>query len=1195
MIGTLLTNRYRVDAKLGEGGMGVVYKAHDTILDRPVAIKLLSSQVVGDGAERLVREARSVAQLDHPHIVAVHDAGEVHGQPFIVMQHVAGKSLREVAVTLERAIEIAKQLCQALDYAHSKRLIHRDIKPENIMLTDGNVAKLMDFGLARSEGRSRLTQAGMIVGTVLYMAPELVLQGEADARSDLYSLGCVLYELATGRPPFSGDDPISIISQHLQVPPVAPHWYNAAVSPELEGIILKLIAKDPAERYASARDVLAALEQLTITVPAPVEAAPVSPALLLGTVLRGRLVGRDAELRELKSSVELAASGHGQIVLVEGEPGIGKTRLLQEAQVYGRLRRFAVLVGRCYEQETGIPYLPFIELFQGRFREMAQPDLRSDLGPTASEFVTLVPEVRKALPDVEPSPLLEPVQERLRLFSSIAEYFTALSRRTPLVLVLEDLHWADAASLSLLQHLARALRKERVLILGSYRDVELDRKHPLGDVLREMNRERLYNRISLRRLPREGVSAMLRAMFELRNPVSDEFLDLLYRETEGNPFFVEEVMKSLVEEGAIYREAGGWERKKIEEIDVPQSIKEVIGRRLERVPEPCQRALSLAAVIGRRFRFEVLQPIGELREEELLDALEEAMRAQLIREEPEAGEVMYDFVHALVREVLYERLSLRRRMTFHQKVGETLERQYAGRIGAVVEDLAHHFTRAPHGEGLEKAIRYSLEAAHKAMGLFAHEEAVKYYQNATELLKELGDERRLAETNAALGEPFVHLDKIAEAVAAYERALKFYERQGTSTDVAQVHRLIGRALARHRDFSEAIPHLERALEGMNPEEHAAEVFHAHSDLARAKAFTGKIDEADQHATQALALAGERGTPSMRASAHQTLGLISNFRLELDASKEHYLEAIRLTRGADDPEAYRTLVVSLNNLAVVYQERGVDTEALPLLLEALEIAQRARNVYYIGFQNQRLAIHYFGQGDWQAAKRYANESLRTDLSTIPRLQVEHLLRGLEGDWEGAVSLARSVLEHARRRGDVQTIFIYAALLAADCLDLGRIQEARDAAVEAAGIAEEHPHFLFFVPVTFIPEALARGGDYERCEALCARGEALCRATNSLPGLVGALYGRAVLALERDHPDKAVMQFDEVVPLAKQFRPILHAHVLRTFARALTRRGAPGDLERAKAVLQECLTLLEQMGDTRKTQQVRTELSSLAETH
>ncbi len=260
MIGALLGDRYRIDAALGEGGMGVVYKAHDTLLDRPVAIKLLSPQIAGAGAERLLREARSIAQLDHPHIVAVYDVGTVDGRPFIVMQLVTGKTLRETSASPGEALRVARQVCLALEYAHGKGLVHRDIKPENVMLTDGGTVKVMDFGLARSEGRTRLTQQGMIVGTVAYMAPEQVLRGDADARTDLYALGCVLYELLAGRPPFGGDDPISIILQHIQVPPVAPHWHNAEISPELEGIVLRLMAKDPAERYASAREVLAALD-----------------------------------------------------------------------------------------------------------------------------------------------------------------------------------------------------------------------------------------------------------------------------------------------------------------------------------------------------------------------------------------------------------------------------------------------------------------------------------------------------------------------------------------------------------------------------------------------------------------------------------------------------------------------------------------------------------------------------------------------------------------------------------------------------------------------------------------------------------------------------------------------------------------------------------------------------------------------
>ena len=1120
MIGTLIKERYRIDAKLGEGGMGVVYRAHDTTLDRLVAIKVLSPQVVGDGAERLLREARSVAQLDHPHIVGVHDAGEIDGQPFIVMQLAVGKTLREVSPSLSEAVDAVRQVCLALEYAHVKGVIHRDIKPENILVTDGGIVKVMDFGLARSEGRSRLTQPGMIVGTVTYMAPEQVLQGESDARTDLYGLGCVLYELVAGRPPFSGDDPVSIISQHLQVPPVAPHWYNPQVSPELEGIILKLLAKDPAERYASAHDVLVALEGLPTTAPSPVEAPPINPTLLLGTVLRTRLAGRDAELRELKSSIELAASGHGRVVLVEGEPGIGKTRLLQEAQVYARLRRFTILLGRCYEQETGIPYLPFIEMFQVRFRGMDRSGLLDELGATASEFAKLIPEVRKALPEIEASTPLEPVQERLRLFSSIAEYFRGLSRRGPLVMVLEDLHWADAASLSLLQHLARSLQSERVLILGSYRDVELDRKHPLADALREMNRERLYSRVSLRRLSQEGVGAMVRGMFE-QSHVSDEFLDLLYRETEGNPFFVEEVLKSLVEEGALYREGGKWQRKEIAEIEVPQSIKEVIGRRLERISEPCQRALSLAAVIGRRFRFEVLQAVGELQEEDLLQALEEGMQTQLVREESDAGEVEYDFVHALIREVLYERLSLRRRMTLHQKIGETLERQYANRLDAVAEDLAHHYTRAPHGAGLEKAIEYSLRAGRKSMSLFAHEEAVRYYHNAAELLEEVGNEPRLAETQLALGEPLIWLAQTADAVRAYERALAFFERHGTPGDVGRVHGLIGRALQRHWNFSEAIPHLEHALQHLSPDEHAADIIQIHLNLARAKTFTGKHEEAERLAEHALALAAAREDVLMEADAHATLGLIVGLRANVDQAAVHFKEAIRLAREGSGADVHYTLARSLNNMALTHQLRGEDAEALRLLREVLELSRRTRAVEGIRFTNLRLSDHYLFRGDWRAAKQHLVDNLQLPLEPGQIRESQGFLRMIEGDPESAALLIREALEYYRPTGNLQAIFHLSARRAWASLDLGRTEEARAAAAEAAGLAEGNWWPFGYPNAAYVLEGLARGGDHERAETLCAKQEALSRTAGCFHGVAVALFGLAVLSLERDDPGRAVL--------------------------------------------------------------------------
>ncbi len=272
LIGTTLQNRYRIDAELGRGGMGVVYRVHDMLLDRDVAIKMLSVAGLGsEGRARLLREAQAAARLNHPNIVSVHDAGEVDQAPFIVMELVEGESLHtRRPQALDEALAIARQVCAALDHAHAHGIIHRDLKPENVLITPDGVAKLMDFGLARSSllslpGRGaggegqRLTGEGAIVGTVFYLAPEQALGQAIDGRADLYALGVMLYELTTGRLPFTADDPLAIISQHIHTPAAPPRAVRPDLPPALESIILRLLAKNPADRFGSAREVIEAL------------------------------------------------------------------------------------------------------------------------------------------------------------------------------------------------------------------------------------------------------------------------------------------------------------------------------------------------------------------------------------------------------------------------------------------------------------------------------------------------------------------------------------------------------------------------------------------------------------------------------------------------------------------------------------------------------------------------------------------------------------------------------------------------------------------------------------------------------------------------------------------------------------------------------------------------------------------------
>ena len=254
-------NRYKVGPEIGRGGMGVIYRAFDTLLDRDVALKVLSDNITPEGRRRLLHEAKTAARLNHPNIVSIFDAGEIQGQPYVVMELVEGETLFSYRPeNQEKLIELALQICAALDHAHSSGIIHRDLKPENIILTAQGKIKLLDFGLARSL-TSRMSSKGAIVGTVFYLAPELALGKEVDRRADLYSLGVILYELLTGQLPFSGDDPLTVISQHLYAPVVPPSTHRAGALP-FEPIILRLLEKNPADRYASAREVAEALQAL---------------------------------------------------------------------------------------------------------------------------------------------------------------------------------------------------------------------------------------------------------------------------------------------------------------------------------------------------------------------------------------------------------------------------------------------------------------------------------------------------------------------------------------------------------------------------------------------------------------------------------------------------------------------------------------------------------------------------------------------------------------------------------------------------------------------------------------------------------------------------------------------------------------------------------------------------------------------
>jgi class 3 adenylate cyclase len=584
---------------------------------------------------------------------------------------------------------------------------------------------------------------GMMVGTVAYMPPEQALGRQPDARSDLYSMGCILYEMATGRPPFLGDDAVAIISQHINTAPVAPSWHNPEVPRALEALIMRLLAKAPEDRPESAAaipEVLTAILQSTSAVAAQAVQEAANP---LDRLAGGVFVGREKEMDELRAGLEDSLSGRGRLLMLVGEPGIGKTRTSEEFATYARLRNVQVLWGRCYEGEGAPAYWPWVQLIRSYVHDREPKELMSQMGPGAADIAQVVSEVRERLPGLPAPPTLEPEQARFRLFDSITTFLKNASGVQPLVLVLDDLHWADKPSLLLLQFLAKELRGSRLLVLGTYRDVELRRQHPLAQTLGELNRENLSQRVLLRGLTENDLRRFVEVTAGTSPP--DALVKAVYKETEGNPFFVNEIVRLLVADGRLEHA----ESVKEWSVTIPQSVREVVGRRLDHLSEECNKVLTTGSVIGREFARRLLEKVSEVKGDRLLEALEEAMGARVIAELPRTPD-QYWFSHALIRETLYEELSTTRRVRLHRQIGEALEELDAE---GNLPQLAYHFCEAAPGGDVDKAIHYAGRAAERSLSLLAYEEAAGHYERALQALEQRRqpDDRERCELLLALG------------------------------------------------------------------------------------------------------------------------------------------------------------------------------------------------------------------------------------------------------------------------------------------------------------------------------------------------------------------------------------------------------------------------------------------------------------
>lgn len=1121
----MIAGRYRLQETLGQGGMGTIYRAHDERLDRAVAVKVVSASDLGsEGRSRLLGEAKLAAQLNHPNIVTVYDAGEAEEGPYIVMELVGGRTIhQDPPDSLDQALQYAAQISSALAHAHANGVVHRDLKPENVIVASDGAAKLMDFGLAQSIA-SRMTSEGLIVGTVFYIAPEQALGKPIDGRTDLYSLGVMLYEMVTGQLPFEASEPLGVISQHLHAPVVPPTTIRSEIPAPIESLILRLLEKDPANRPAGAAEVERELRRFLEGEPITTPGAALEARL--EQLARGRLVGRKRSLDDLMALWRQALDGEAHLALISGEPGVGKTRLAGELTVMAGLQGATVLRGGSYEFEASTPYMPFVEAIRGWVSEAEEAHLERMLGDTAAGIGRLAPEIGTRVGTLEPLPALSANEERLRLFDYVARFFRSLAEEHGLLVLLDDLHWADQGSLQLLHYLLRHLREERVLFLGCYRELELDRAHPLAEALVTWNRERLSTRLALDRFGPEGTRALLETLFQ--EQISEEFVLAVHRETEGNPFFIEEVVKSLISSGDVYREHGRWQRKELANLALPQSVKEAIGRRLDRLGEYCLEVLHTASALGKSFPFTELRLLYD-NEDDLLDALDEARQAQLVEV---SGQDSFVFTHDKIREVLYQELNPIRRRRLHQRIGEALEADLGQSPNGQVEDVAYHFIQS--GD-LERGLRYSLEAAEKAREVFALDAALKLLEAAEESARSLGDHEKLVDVLSLKAEALSLQGHQPQAIRTCQAALELVKDTGRKisleVDLGAYFIASSDHLARET--------LQRALEQM----------------------------------------GVDADPNLRSHALSLLGRDYHYRAEHRKAIESFQMAKELADPERDP---MPLLVAQAFLSGAYQHMLMLEESNAAARGNFELARRYENPFAEAIAHEFLGENATITGDWEAALHHSSEDERIgrEMGSRDRIAWARFARAFArygmGELEVASADARFSLELAEELGELRlaTISGYGcAIMLADQGNLGAAREFAQVALERAD-GFRQPALQAWARLG-LAKTHYQENELEHALSVLDDGDAVRRGTDNLWSAINLWPLRADVLLHLGRLNEVEKQLAELFELLESRPGIPAAETIALRLRGALRRER-GELEGAAEDLQKSLDLAQSSG-------------------
>jgi tetratricopeptide (TPR) repeat protein len=907
---------------------------------------------------------------------------------------------------------------------------------------------------------------------------------------------------------------------------------------------------------------------------------------------RTAFAGRETERRAIRAAIDLALGGRGSLIMLGGGPGVGKSRLAMEMADYASRVGFRCLVGHCYEREEPFPYLPFVEIIESNLAQAASlDDFRRRMGDNAPELAQIAPRLRRVFPDIPQPPDLPPTQKRRYLIQSVAEALGRATQTRSYLYILEDLHWSDESTLALLNYLANRVAQLPLVIVGTYREGFSDDNPALTRTLEELIRIGIRP-VKLGGLAKDAVARMMHGLAQRQAPES--LVNLIFEESQGNPFFVEEMYRHLIEDGKVFDEAGHFRTDiEIDEIDVPENVRLIIGRRLERLDENETRALAAAAVIGRSFSFQLLAAITQIDVDDLFTIIEKAQQMGVIVPSSEGPEKPFTFAHELVRQTLLAGISSPRRQRLHAVVADAIERLDPGAVERAGE-IADHLLKAGLFADRQRLVRWLTLAGRNALEAAAYKEARRSFRSAlsnpgavgarerADLLANLAlAERGLEGWDAALtnlrealdiyinlddrkmiGKGFIELTdafiwagRFREAVETARRGLA-YLGDDVSADRVSLLAALGHACAPAEGYAPAHEALREALNiasEISDPKLVARVLGARS-VANFHYF--RLSEAAADGLLAEQLAGATASPWLRAIhlriLYQTLLCLG--RLEEAARIADELEPLARKIG----QSY-SVALCLDMRAWIEFGKAPDLAKLEAdLRDFSNAAQIARFSLWRALSGVQQSLVDFFRGNWDGALSHARACVGPEPgSSIEGFGVGTLFRQMAyaGDRDGALAILdekRAWLPHGGQP-NTRGSWLMLALVIEGLVMLG-----------------DHPQAGQLYPL--VSELVSTGA-----VALLP----ICRFTNTIAGIAAAAARRWEAA--EDHFQTALRQ-------AESFPHRLEEAEIRRFhAMMLMDRAALDDSERARTLLGQSLESYQSIGMARHVEMVQSLLS------